>query len=255
MLTKLGKLFRSVESEVVVVRFEGGMGTQIFQAATLMHLRDLGQISGQLTHWHYQLDHFNLPMSSFPSLNPLGRDKRPTHCISKIYSEFELAQLGYSALRKSSISAKFPLSQNVGKHIDVELLQSSVCLHIRRGDYVNVASRLTSLEEFYVAARALSGLSNCLVLFSDSPLEESTTKIFKKFYEKIYIFDEIPAEVSHDMMRLAKAIICSNSTFSLTAALLGRAQAVLLPKRWYEGKAAPLNDAIGQLSDWQLMNQ
>jgi hypothetical protein len=248
------------------------MGTQIFQAATLMHLREIGEIAvadfsyfdrppeiatvgvdGQLTHWHYQLDHFGLPMSSFKRMDAPEISKELGRSLSEIYSEFEVAQLGYLALRKPSISKRFPLSQEIEKYIHLESLRSSICLHIRRGDYVNVASHLTTLDEFFAAAKALSGLSNSLVVLSDSPVDDSTVNIFKYYYSQVYTFDNIPAEISHDMMRLARGIICSNSTFSLTAALLGGAQVVLLPKRWFAGKSAQLNDAIGQLSDWQLL--
>jgi hypothetical protein len=54
-------------------------------------------------------------------------------------------------------------------------------------------------------------------------------------------------------MRNARILICSNSTFSLTAATLNPSALVIIPKRWFAEKDHAIEAPIHALCTFQIM--
>jgi len=240
-----------------VVVFAGGMGTQIFQAAVYFSMKSAGHTvyadlsyfdteariaetgkAGQLTHWFWQLDQFGLPKASF--------DRAPAynkHDADVLRDGPRMGELALKALAQPDIRGLFKDAGNVRDTLPEDVLSGFLCIHIRRGDYVNVASHLISDEEFISLIRKFSGLINNAVILSDSPIESNFRNTVSPFFKTTLFLDNIDAYASHRIMRNARILICSNSTFSLTAAALNPNALVFIPKQWVGGKNRHIDEA------------
>lgn len=230
-----------------VIVFAGGMGTQIIQAAVYFSMKKAGHSvyadlsyfdtaarmavvgkAGELTHWFWQLEPFGLPQSAFEissGLNKKNADILPDGP--------RMMELGLKALAQPDIQEIFKEVADISKALPEDVLSNYLCIHIRRGDYVNVASHLISDGEFISLARKFSGLINNVVLLSDSPIEPDFRNTVSSYFKKVLFLDNIDPYTSHQIMRSARILVCSNSTFSLTAAALNPNALVVIPKHWY----------------------
>lgn len=264
----LFKLFKKKQENLpIVVVFAGGMGTQILQAATYFYYKkqglnvyaDLayfdqplslakeGQI-GQLTHWHWQLDQYGLQKNTF-DISP-GFEKGESDVI---VDGQRMLEIGLSALVDPGINKKFEsevMVESILKNINKD---SYLCVHIRRGDYINVASHLIGDDDFLILIKKFSKLTNALVVLSDSVIQDEFRSQVKPLFENVLFLDEIDAYQSHQIMRCAQILVCSNSTFSLTAAALNSQAFVVLPKKWFGEKDQHIEVPIHNRCLFQLM--
>ena len=135
-------------------------------------------------------------------------------------------KLFIKAMQEKSIKSKFTYKsdnwKNIIKNNNIDL-NSSICLHLRRGDYLNVASHLLSEESVIEIFKKLPKLINNLIIFSDS--ESSNNQIFieklKSIFDKVFWLDNVHFIETHQIMRESQFLLCSNRQFSLTAAYLG----------------------------------
>ncbi len=250
-----------------VVVFAGGMGTQIIQAAVYFSMRDAGHTvyadlsyfdtqarmaetgkTGQLTHWFWQLEQFGLPRASFDQAPALNRKNADI-----IRDGPRMLELGLKALARPDIQLYFRDVANVSDILPEEILGGFLCVHIRRGDYVNVASHLISDEEFVNLIRKFSGLIENAVILSDSPIETDFRSTVSPFFKATLFMDNIDPYTSHRIMRCARILICSNSTFSLTAAALNPNALVIIPKQWFGEKDRELEVPIHSRCSFQIM--
>jgi hypothetical protein len=72
-------------------------------------------------------------------------------------------------------------------------------------------------------------------------------------FREVLFLDDIDAFAAHRIMRCASILICSNSTFSLTAAVLNSSALAIVPKQWYEGGDRKVEAAIHARSSFQIM--
>jgi hypothetical protein len=250
-----------------VIVFAGGMGTQIIQTAAYFSLKDAGQPvfadmsyfetearmaevgkAGQLTHWFWQLDQFGLPRSSFEQ--SLGLNKRNADMLS---DGPRLLELGLKALAQPDIQKRFRSAAEIGGLLPEDVLSSFLCIHIRRGDYVNVASHLISDEEFIGLIKKFSGLISHAVILSDSPIPSDFRNAVSSGFKSVSFLDNIDPYSSHQVMRSARILICSNSTFSLTAASLNPGALVVIPKKWFGGKDSEADVSIQSRCSFQIL--
>ena len=129
------------------------------------------------------------------------------------------------AMRDEAIRKKFI-------HNDCEWLQviekeninfeNTCCLHLRRGDFVNVASEIVSYEEFINICKKLHKQKENIIVFSDSSKEDNLefNNMLSSLFNKVYWLNNIDNKVTHQLMRKSSILICSNSQFSITAAYL-----------------------------------
>jgi hypothetical protein len=256
--------FKSKAPKKVIITFTGGMGAQILSAAIYFSMRNAGKevyadltyfdtpesiaIEGQIgqpSHWAWQLKPFGLMPSDFES-----------YAGEKVASEDLIVDgsrkisLALNALQSKDIQHYFPIA-NPTTTYDFDGT-NYVCVHIRRGDYLNVASHLISDEVFLESTHKFSSLCDTLVVVSDSSISQSLKNNFYNQYKNCVFLDNIDAISTHYLMRKASVLICSNSQFSLTAAALNTTGLVLIPKNW--GDADGIAKTIGLFGHFQTLS-
>ena len=266
----LNSLFKSLAVSVdrpIVVTFTGGMGAQIISAAIYFYYKnegkevyaDLSYFShsehvategkkGDVSYWGWQLQHFKLYPESFK-----------THQASKLQKYHlikdgaEKLSTGIMALGKNSVQEYFKVDELLGKYLPLEIYKDYVCVHIRRGDYVNVASHVIKDSTFIELTNRLAGLLSSIVIISDSPIDLSFRREICISYQNPIFLDNIDAVAAHCVMRNASVLVCSNSQFSLIAAILNKRALVFLPKKWFGFGHHKLELPISKLCNFQVM--
>jgi hypothetical protein len=252
----------------VVVTFTGGMGAQIISAAIYFSLRNEGRAvyadlayfagaervasagsSDEVSHWSWQLEPFGLLRSSFATVS--GRSKRDVELIEDGSKKIAV---GMKALRQPEVQKHFAIAMGVGDMLPAGFSSGYLCIHVRRGDYVNVASHLVADDEFIDLAGKFAGLVKHLAVVSDSPIDEPFRRAASSGYEQAVFRDNIDAFTAHRIMRNARILICSNSQFSLIAALLNPQALVVLPKHWFGQNDRAIEAPIHEACGFQILN-
>lgn len=137
-----------------------------------------------------------------------------------------------------------PILQRIGN-------SNSVCVHIRRGDFVNhPILEVVNTEFYYKALTILSEIvsSPRLFVFSDDiPWCRENFKPYNFDYEFVDPSLSGPhAECHLHLITLCKHFIIPNSTFSWWGAWLSTSpgKIVIAPKKWFKGQAAPVNAIV-----------
>lgn len=250
-----------------VVTFTGGMGAQMISAAIYFSMKNSGQAvyadltyfdkpenvavagnPGDCSHWSWQLDKFGLTPLSFETSPNLTKKN------SKILHDGpEKLGLGLNALVQPEIQNYFRIPPGVEDILPREFAKGFLCMHVRRGDYVNVASHLVADSEFINLARKLTGLTDNLVVISDSPISPEFRNSVSSNFKHVSFQDNTDAFIAHRIMRNARILICSNSQFSLIAALLNPQALVLIPKQWFGENDRHIEASIHSRSSFQIM--
>jgi hypothetical protein len=250
-----------------VVTFTGGMGAQIISAAIYFSLESEGRLvyadfsyfdkqehvaiagsPGECSHWSWQLEAFGLHPSSFEKTPSIAeRD------IELIEDGPQKLALGIKALRRPDIQKRFDISRHTDDILPSEFSNNYLCIHVRRGDYVNVASHLVSDHEFIGIATKFSGLFRHIVIISDSEIPQSFRQAISQKFEQAIFLDKADVFTSHRIMRNARALICSNSQFSLIAALLNSSALVVLPRQWFGADDRKIEIPIHEACNFQIL--
>lgn len=255
-----------IQDNPSVVTFTGGMGAQVISAAIYFMLdrskvpvyADLSYFNscekvalagnkGEVSHWGWQLDMFELNMNLF-KVNPDLNNKNSNYIVDGI----DKSRLGLQALSSPDIRSHFNLRDHY--YHDFELNTDYICVHIRRGDYVNVASHIISEKEFLKITKKFSSICGRVIIVSDSIIGKDFRSEIRKKFERAEFYDDISAEKAHIIMRKAKILICSNSQFSLIAAILNTTGLVLIPRRWFGGEDRMLEEPLHDYCDFQLFD-
>jgi Glycosyl transferase family 11 len=250
-----------------VVTFTGGMGAQMISAAIYFSMKNDGHPvyadlsyfdkpenvaiagnPGDCSHWSWQLDTFGLTPASFDS-SP-GLTKRNSNIL---HDGTQKLELGLKALAQPEIQKYFGIPAGVGDVLPREFASGFLCMHVRRGDYVNVASHLVADSEFISQARKFSGLLDNLVVLSDSPIDPDFRNVLASHFKHVSFLDNTDAFTAHRIMRSARVLICSNSQFSLIAAVLNPTALVLIPKQWFGENERHIEAPIHSRSSFQVM--
>ena len=106
-------------------------------------------------------------------------------------------------------------------------------IHLRRGDYLKVSSRVVADSEFAeIIYKLRNQITDQVVFVSDSKISiKKNPKLkelmkhsrFKFYFIQGLDYDEIAI---HNLMRCANILICSNSTFSFSAAILSHPDSI-----------------------------
>lgn len=240
------------------VVFEGGLGSQILPFLEASWLKHIGQpftvnlsyfdlnkkIStgkGGADHWSFKLERYGYSLASlqkFGNSDISQEDIRSERNFDLWTGDFWQFSKRYGpeylpVNQEACLAFKSSLGLNANSRYSV--------VHVRRGDYLRVASRIVSDEEWLRAlTMIISQVGEFLIISSDSKLPEETKgrvaelASFKRV-EVIFLeggdFDECDL---HDLMREADILITSNSTFSFTAAILGKqGMTSLVPNIFY----------------------
>ena len=267
---RLGKLLfgrSSGSAPGTVITFTGGMGAQIISAAIYFFLKNRGDAvfadlsyfnrtphvatpgkSGDISYWPWQLDAFDLSPDSFGVLESYSRRD-----VRLIEDGLEKLELALKALSQPEVRKYFAIPEDVTDVLPVGESPDYLCIHVRRGDYVNVASHLVTDRQFIGLAAKFSGLVKHLVVVSDSPIGADFRQMISTGFEQAVFLDNIDAFASHRVMRSARILICSNSQFSLIAAMLNTRALVIVPKQWFGIKDRVLEKPINEACDFQVL--
>jgi hypothetical protein len=162
-------------------------------------------------------------------------------------------ELGLKALAQPEIQKYFGIPAGVDDVLPPEFARGYLCIHVRRGDYVNVASHLVADGEFINLARKFSGLVDNLVVISDSPIGPDFRSALSSYFKRVSFLDNTDPFTAHRIMRSARVLICSNSQFSLIAAALNPTALVLIPKQWFGENERHIEAPIHSRSSFQVM--
>lgn len=258
------------QRQAVKVSFTGGLGAQILSSAIYYHFlsrgyrtfADLSYFSndhriatpgqkGQISYWKWELDCYGVSRDSLAIETPGERGAPTLHDGALKFS------LAMEALSAPDVRAHFYTAGNdaFSAHYRTTQLNDEqyLCLHVRRGDYLNVASHLVSSSELDSIASKFSGLVDRILILSDSPIGESEFgNLRSKFGGRINVIDNDPDPIlAHSLMRNAAVLICSNSQFSLSAGLLSNGLKII-PKVWFGADARRINLAVDRMSDFAV---
>ena len=258
---------QEASSKPVIVVFAGGMGTQILQAANYFALRTSGHAvwadlsyfdtqarmaqegeKGKATHWFWQLDQYGLGRDRFETASP--DDLRGARLLR---DGPEMMRRGLQSLGRPEIRQFFLPTDAAAFDLPPVASQPFLCIHVRRGDYVNVASHLVSDDEFLELGHKFSGLIENAVLLSDSPFSEEFKARMGQLFCSVNYLDRLDPYASHWLMRQARILVCSNSTYSLTAAMLNPEALVVMPKHWFGENDQAIEAPIQDLCRFQIM--
>jgi len=272
---KILTLLKFFDNETVY--FEGGLGSQIISyivynekkiqknasAANLDYfnitLSDFTQDNG-LSRWAWKLDHYGI------SKNNLVVNKNIKAVFKKYFlvrPEFDTEIfLNFREEKASQYNSIFPVNTKNVKEYVQKVFQNSdsdySIIHIRRGDYLKVASNIIKTEQVVNLINKLKSILTVNILITcDSILPKEETEILEKSlsgHNYVYLSPNENTYLVHDLMRSAKILIASNSTFSFTAGLLSNKDCLFFfPTKYFgEGRsedlrAFPLRQPFGFL--------
>ena len=261
------------DSEVVVT-FTGGLGAQIFSAAIYYYLMGKGRTvyadldyfrqpaktatvgnKGEASHWNYELGEYGLPMEGFSTkkFKKTFFKRNMPHVIPDGAEKMELA---IEALRHREIKKYFPVKSAVAEECrKITGGNDYLCIHIRRGDYVNVASHLVDDMDFVNLAKSLSNFVTAVIVISDSEVSGMVKESLPGLFKHCSFIVGGNLHSAHALIRQAKYLVCSNSQFSLSAALLNEiGQQVFVPTKWFGDVDADIQMPINALCRFQVLS-
>lgn len=266
---KFARRFLADNTQPTVVTFTGGMGAQIISAAVYFSMKNDGQSvyadlsyfdkpesvavvgkAGDCSHWSWQLNPFGLSPASFDTSPNLT--KRDAEILQDGPQKLEL---GLRALAQPEIQKLFEIPVGVSDVLPEEYADGFLCMHVRRGDYVNVASHLVADSEFIGLTRKFAGLVSRAVVISDSPIGPDFRNAVMSYFKEVSFLDDTDAYTAHRIMRSTRILICSNSQFSLIAAALNPNALVLIPKQWFGDSDRYIETPIHSRCSFQIMGR
>ncbi len=133
------------------------------------------------------------------------------------------------------------LNSNYSSNISID--NESVCVHIRRGDYLNeefndrfLVCTPTYYEKAFQRMHSLYPNAKFYVFSDDLQWVENNMMFINEYkHEYMYSSNEQSTISDFEMMKMCKHFIISNSSYSWWAQFLGRDENkhVIAPNRWY----------------------
>jgi len=260
----------------IVITFTGGLGAQIFSCAIYNYLKsknnnvyaDLTYFDappkiaregskGECSIWAWLLGEYNISKEDFALPNRTFYSKYISRPYVLSDGMIEKVRLGIEALNSGLIKQLFPISPYVNnkcREIDVNL--DYLCVHLRRGDYLNVASHVVKDEEFLKIINKFKSITPTIVIVSDSEISDEFKAVVQGLSKRQFYFVKSDDHLSHALMRNARHLICSNSQFSLSAALLNSSEGfIMVPCKWFGGSLTILQEPMNSLCKFQLISQ
>ncbi|MEK9207543.1 MAG: alpha-1,2-fucosyltransferase [Patescibacteria group bacterium] len=276
---------------MIIVRLKGGLGNQMFQYAlgrvlALKNKTDLKlDISffnlkfRNITKRSYDLDVFNIKagvinknkivtyvFSVFKKIMKMPGQERgfnfdlkmlslgPNACLDGYFQSYKYFS-DFKNIIKKDFTLKNPLAQNIRNLGDEILNTNSLCIHVRRGDYVgNSYHEVVNSEYYKKGINYISGKTSIekIYVFSDdiSWCEENI-----KFQFPVMFVGQEYAGVKDEghmyLMSMCKHFIIANSSFSWWSAWLSdyESKIVVCPKQWFGDASKNTGDLIPE--EWK----
>ncbi len=252
------------------ITFTGGLGAQIMSASAYFFLKsqnipvranfDYFEMNVKLENLRKQGININNDISFFPwQIDELGLEKSKFSSNGPeddlIQDGLEKQELAMNGLRRDDIKKLFIIPEqsfNLRQRFFGD--DSFCCAHIRRGDYVRVATYLVSDDNFFNAINSTSKLVTNLLLLSDSPLSEDLCKKIAGLNINVITGIGGNPAISHGLMRLSNILISSNSQYSYTAAYLrNKNQLTFLPSIHDSGSDPTSNEYLDSIRAFQVL--
>jgi hypothetical protein len=271
---------------MITVKLKGGMGNQMFQYAlgrvlSIKNKTDLKlDISffdlklSNITKRNYDLDVFNIKaevvkknsITTYISfllrkiIRVSGKEKNfsfdaeilslgSNTCLEGYWHSPKYFA-GFEDVIRKDFTPKNPLAQNIHHLMKEVENQNSVCIHVRRGDYVgNKYHEVVSNEYYERGIKYISGKTviEKIYVFSDDINWCRENLAFKT--PAVFVGGEyvgIKGEGHMFLMSKCKSFIIANSTFSWWAAWLSNYpdKIVVCPKQWFGDASRATSDLI-----------
>ena len=230
-----------------IISFTGGLGAQLYSAAAYYYLEKQGNsviadmnyfnitpriatTQGQVSIWKYELDDYNIPIHNFKEYTVYEGG------VERIDDGIKKGLLGEAGFKSEEIRQRFPLNFNSYLFIK-EFLNNEefICLHVRRGDYLNVASYIIPDEKYLNIVQEVSKNIKTILVVSDTPISDSLKIALDSLDLNIKYQVGGDIHIIHGIMRLSTILICSNSQFSITAGFLRNNNLLTYIPRQYSG--------------------
>ena len=235
------------------VYFEGGLGSQIL---AYIHYRDISQNNktkvfadfsyfnkikvdthkqNSPTLWTYKLGRYGIEISDFPL-----REKKNRFLIKPIFLPMNFNESNRNLIKeiKSEIKINYSGLVDYLNQFGVTTSEEYCCIHIRKGDYIAVASYLIDTKQILnLIDKIQEFLPNKIFIVSDGEVDSELLEYFENTFPEKKVLKPLNNEdayLLHDLMRNSKILIAANSTFSFSAALLSSENTIaFIPQIFY----------------------
>lgn len=226
------------------ISFSGGLGAQMLSAAGYFRLEmdgrqptaDLDYFdtapriaksgSNEVSIWPWQLDSFGITPETFRRMTRGGMRSRT------LRDSPQKTSLGIRGLQTPEIRERFGVPKGLDELLPIGFPGRFNAIHVRRGDYLNVASHVVPEGAFVVALAKYARDCDALVFLSDGKPSTSTLAELNRLFKHLWVPESLSAWETHRLLRASALMVGSNSQFSLVAALLHDSGRAILPSRW-----------------------
>jgi len=243
-----------------LVYIEGGLGSQILGVISFWERQakygflktkcDLSYFRSveRKKLWNWELNHYGIDLNDFKKFESTSRWNF-LKLKADFLSEAEM-DAGYWTQARSKYLNRFEINHKVLENLKstiepLQKLSSYGAVHIRRGDYLQVASKVISFKEYVEILTSLKNLiPKNLLIVSDTHLQEQEKTLlidlFRGSHNLVFLDDpQLNLYLIHCILREADVLVTSNSTFSFSAALLGKSgQLAFSPVTFHSGPNA-----------------
>ena len=267
MLGKLGL----IEKEMIYL--EGGLGSQILGTLEFINTNKSVDISyftnppraqdGGPDVWKWELGRYGIELSYFQAR------LRKTPYKWQYFLKPQIKDLSLSTsqnyINPWSIRGGdlFPVDKETTSKIlsNYGIKENGFgAVHIRKGDYLRVSSRVISIDQYATILNKLRvQLPKEMFIFSDTPLQPTELEALKAAAPRLKMTflseDDLGSGTVHDLMRSSQVLITANSTFSFSAGILASNDTVVYcPMLFFGGQDDYLKSRIfNQTGDYFVM--
>jgi hypothetical protein len=247
-----------------IVTFSGGLGAQILSAgiyfnaefssqeiyADLRYFQQPARAArlgtGEVSLWPWHLGIYGHEMSRFRSVMPRR------HIDTLIEDGVPKLELALAAFLEPRVREQFPLGTLADAQLASQVTAAAV-IHLRRGDYLNVASHIVDDKTVGRLLSPLAELVRDVVLVSDGPISGELLSLTSGLFEGVRDASDLPWDQAHIAMRMARVLVTSNSQFSLAAGLLREHGLTITPAKWWGPELAKLEQRLALTSDFRIL--
>jgi len=248
----------------IYTSIEGGLGSQIFGYMKFLHLEKLYDLEllcdisyfdkclqsdrkkdrPELSQWDWSLDYYGIYKDKFKSNSNFLERKF-------LRKKYNLSIDEYAIHRK--YNKYFPIASATTDHVKSIIGEDGLnfaVVHTRQGDYKNVASTIYGYNyNLNLVLDHIDIVPKRILFISDDKFTNSFKQVaIDALQDKDVLFfdDNIDQYTAHAIMRNATILFATNSTFSISAALLNEKKGICLVPRFF---ASPSDKLFENLND------
>jgi len=256
-----------------IIYLEGGLGSQILGTLEFISTNKSIDIS-YFTHppqavdvgpdvWKWELGRYGIELNFFQD-RVRKTPYKWKYALKPQIQDLNLSTSAHYANPWSSGGGRlFPVDETVTSRILSNYGIEGNCfgaIHIRKGDYLRVSSRVIGINEnAAILTKLQAQLPKEMFVFSDTPLQTTEVEALKAAATHLNMIflseDDLGSGTVHDLMRISQVLIAANSTFSFSAGILASKETVVYcPLIFFGGQDDYLKSRIfNQTGDYFVM--